>query len=194
MALNPLAPVTDYQSLLNRTFWFTSAAALGAVGLLRAYVPEIETALVHMDTHLSSRAGDMLPIRAGYLLPALGLGLLARVFRLHNHLSHWLGISECFDIEVILPEFARQLGIDARKVPAETWRAHRHPVMHQAFYRFASGNSPQIDGHLVHQALDLWSWFWIGLQSVVVYTLTGPAIPGGVKNDPFPGENCSLHC
>ena len=39
--------------------------------------------------------------------------------------------------------------------------------------RFASGNSPQIDGHLIHQALDLWSWFWTGLQTSLVFIVTG---------------------
>ena len=35
MPLNPLAPVTDYQSMLNRIFWFTTAAAL-VVGVVAA--------------------------------------------------------------------------------------------------------------------------------------------------------------
>lgn len=171
MSLNPLSPVTDYQSLLNRIFWFTSAAALGAVALLRDNVAGIDSALRHIDLYLDTGSGEILPIPAGYLLPALAIGLFARVFRLHGQLSHWLGISERFDIGVILPEFAKQLGIEPAEVSETQWLEHRHHTMRSAFYRFASSNSPQIDPHLVHQALDLWSWFWIGLQSVFVFAM-----------------------
>ncbi len=45
-----------------------------------------------------------------------------------------------------------------------------------AFYKFTSSKSPQIDEHLVHQALDLWSWFWVGLEATVVFVLTGFAL------------------
>lgn len=173
MALNPLAPVTDYQSMLNRIFWFTSAAALGAVGLLRANVPAVDAALERIDLYFSSGAGDLLPIPAGYLLPALGIGLFARVYRLHGQLSLWLGISERFDVDVIMPELARQVEVDIRSVPDDQWLEHRDDVMRHAFYRFAGGNSPQIDADLIQHALDLWSWFWIGVQATVVFVVTG---------------------
>jgi hypothetical protein len=172
MALNPLAPVTDYQSLLNRIFWFTSVAALGAISLLEANVPTIRAALVSFDQALAAGFVEKLPIRASYLLPALSVALLARVFRLHGQLSHWLGISEQFDAKIIMPEFARQLGVDPVTIPEQQWLDHRQEVMRQAFYRFTSSDSPGIDRHLIHQALDLWSWFWAGLQSAVVFSLT----------------------
>ena len=42
-----------------------------------------------------------------------------------------------------------------------------------AFYRFAGSEAPQIDSHLIHQARDLWSWFWIGLETALLYFMTG---------------------
>ena len=173
MALNPLAPVTDYQSMLNRIFWFTSAAALGAIGLLGAHVPMIETALARIDFDLDSGEGTFLPIPAGYLLPALAVGLLVRVYRVHGQISHWLGISERFDVDVIIKELARRSGIAVESVPDHQWVDHRHDIMQRAFYRFASSRAPQIDEHLIHQALDQWSWFWIGLDAAVVYAIAG---------------------
>jgi len=141
--------------------------------LLEANLPTIETALQSFDKSLASGVTEKLPIRASYLLPALGVGLFARVFRLHGQFSHWLGISERFDVDVIMPEFVRGLGIAVDTVTEREWLEHRHDVMRQAFYRFASSNSPEIDGHLIHQALDLWSWFWTGLQTAVVFARTG---------------------
>jgi hypothetical protein len=176
MALNPLAPVTDYQSMLNRIFWFTSAAALLAVWLLRTYIPALDGALAKVDFDVPTGAGKLWPVPGGYLLPALAVGLVSRVFRIHSQLGHWLGIRERFDIDVILTEFARRVGIDVDDVTDDEWQEHRHDLMRQAFYRFASSKSPQIDEHLIHQALDLWSWFWIGLEAAMLFVLTGLAL------------------
>jgi hypothetical protein len=173
MAINPLSPVTDYQSSLNRIFWFTSAAALGAVWLLRKYLPEVDIFLSRFDFDSQSGAGKLLPIAGGYLIPALGVGLVSRIFRVHSQVGHWLGIRERFDIDVILHELAQRIDLDVESVSDEEWTTHRHDLMRNAFYHFANSRSPQIDEHLIHQAIDLWSWFWIGLESAVVFVVTG---------------------
>jgi hypothetical protein len=171
--LNPLAPVTDYQSMLNRIFWFTTAAALAAVWLLRLRVPVLNEALHQLD--VAPIAGDK-TLPAGYLLPALAVGVLTRVFRLHARLSDLLGIRECFDIDVIIAEFARQLGIDLAPLSPARLRADRPAIMRQAFYRYVASSSPQIDLPLVHQALDAWSWFWTSLEATCLFTLTSFAL------------------
>ena len=159
--------------MLNRICWFTSAAAMGAVWLLRTHVPTVEALLNQIDLAVQTNEGKLLPIPGGSLLPALAVGLVARVFRVHSHLGHWLGIRERFDIEVILTELGRRVGIDTATISEEQWLAHRYDLMRQSFYQFASSRSPQIDEHLIHQALDLWSWFWIGLEATAVFVLTG---------------------
>jgi len=45
--------------------------------------------------------------------------------------------------------------------------------MRTAFYAFVSGHQPQIDPQLVHQALDAWSWFWIGVEATLLFVLAG---------------------
>jgi hypothetical protein len=176
MALNPLAPITDYQSTLNRIFWFTSAAALGAVWLLRAHLPAVDLALSRFDFEPQSGVGKILPIAGGYLIPAVAVGLLSRIFRIHSQLGHWLGIRERFDIDVILAELGRRVDVDVEVVSEEEWLIHRHDLMRKAFYQFASSRSPQIDEHLIHQALDLWSWFWIVLEASFLFVVTGLAL------------------
>ena len=173
MSLNPLAPVTDYQSSLNRIFWFTSLAALAATSMIQAHIPEVKHALIHLDEALGTSIDDMLPIRAGILLPAITIGLLARIYRLHGRISHWLGISERFDIDIIIPEFAKQLGIEPDSISEAERLEHRHDIMREAFYRFTGSHSPEIDSHLVYQAIDLWSWFWSGVQSAAIFIVTG---------------------
>ncbi len=173
MPLNPLAPVTDYQSMLNRIFWFTTASALAAAWLLRSHVPEWNAALGRLDGIVTLGADKGLPTTGGYLLPALAVGIAARVFRLHGRVSEWLGISERFDIHVIMGEFAEQLGIDLAPVGEERMRNARGGFMRKAFYPFVSSSKPQIDPHLVHQALDAWSWQWVTVESLVVFAVTG---------------------
>ena len=52
MPLNPLAPVTDYQSMLNRIFWFTTAAALAAIWMLRLHIPALDALLSRVDSRV----------------------------------------------------------------------------------------------------------------------------------------------
>ena len=173
MPLNPLAPVTDYQSMLNRIFWFTTASALVAVWLLRLYVPGLEAQLSKIDFAVQFGGDKTLPIPAGYLFPALAMGLLTRVYRLHARISDWLEIRERFDIDVIMSEMADQLSIDLTLIPEQRLIEHRSHFMRTAFYAFANGHRPQIDPQLIHQALDAWSWFWIGVETTLVFLLAG---------------------
>jgi len=176
MSLNPLAPVTDYQSMLNRIFWFTSASALAAVWMLRMKLPALNTLLQQIDFTLEFGGDKIVPIPGGYLLPALAIGLGSRVFRIHGQLAGWLGIRERFDIDVIISELARRTGVNLDGVPEEELTYHRHKIMRDGFYQFVGGSQPQIDQQLIHRALDLWSWFWIGLEATVVFVFTGFAL------------------
>lgn len=176
MSLNPLAPVTDYQSMLNRIFWFTTASALAAIWMLRLFVPALDASLSRIDFAVAMGGDKVLPISGGYLLPALAIGIATRVFRLHARISDWLGIRESFDVEVILAEFAARLAIDLDAVGDDQLRRARHSVMRKAFYPFVSGPQPQIDQQLIQQALDAWSWFWVGVEATLVFTLASFAL------------------
>lgn len=184
MPLNPLAPVSDYQSMLQRIFWFTTAAALAGTWLLRLYLPELDRTLRQIDFTVAMGGDKLLPIPGGYLLPALAVGLVTRIFHVHARISNWLGIRECFDVDVIIAELASQSGIDLARVPDAEVRDARHRVMRKAFYPYVSGGAPQIDAQLIQQALDAWSWLWIGIEATFVFTCTGfGLIAGGLLMD-----------
>ena len=184
MSLNPLTPVTDYQSMLNRIFWFTSASALVAIWLLRANVPALDLLLRKIDFSVAFGNDKMLPMPAGYLLPALAVGLLTRVYRVHAHLSDWFGIRECFDVDVIIAQFAEELAIDLSLIPENRLTECRHNLMRRIFYPYVSGTPTPIDPQLVQQALDAWSWFWIGLEASLVFLLTGFVLVACRKFEP----------
>jgi hypothetical protein len=172
MSLNPLTPITNYQSMLNRIFWFTTASALVAVWMLRLHLPALDAALSKIDFALTLRGGAVFPTPGGYLLPALAIGLASRIFRLHARISDLLGIRECFDLEVIIGSMAQELSVELESTELERLRKARHEVMRKAFYPFVSPSNPQIDPQLILQALDAWSWFWIGLEAALIFTLT----------------------
>jgi hypothetical protein len=184
MSLNPLTPVTDYQSMLNRIFWFTSAAALVAVWLLRVNVPTIDLLLKKIDFSVAFASDKILPMPAGYLLPALAVGMFTRIYRLHARISDWLGIRESFDVDVIIAEFADQLAFDLTLIPEERLTECRHGLMRRIFYPYVSGPQTPIDPQLIQQALDAWSWFWIGIEATLVFLLTGLTLVAARKYEP----------
>jgi hypothetical protein len=173
MPLNPLAAVTDYQSMLNRIFWFTTAFALGAIWMLRLHVPELDALLSRIDFDVALKGDKLLPAPGGYLLPALAIGIATRVFRLHARISDWLGIRECFDLEVIIGQMADRLGVDLEPIGKDQLRRARHSIMRKAFYPYVSGSQPQVDQQLILQALDAWSWFWVGVEGALLFAVTG---------------------
>jgi hypothetical protein len=179
MSLHPLFPVSDYQSMINRICWFTSASALAGVWLLRQHNPALDELLRQIDFRLAFGGDKIVPVPGGYLLPALTVGILTRIFRLHARISDWLGIRECFDLDVIIAELVRRLAIDLSNVPREQLVERRHAIMRQAFYPFVSSRQTPIDRELVLQALDAWSWFWIGIEATLVFTLTGLVLVAG---------------
>jgi hypothetical protein len=173
MSLNPLAPVTDHQSMLNRIFWFTTVSALVAVWLLRLHVPALNRLLSEIDYTVQLGDNKLLPVPGGFLLPALAVGLVTRIYRVHARISDWLGIRECFDVDIIIGELVAQSSIDLGPIGRDELVKRRHSIMRQAFYPFVSGPRPNIDPQLIQQALDAWSWFWIGVEAWFVCVLTG---------------------
>ncbi len=179
MSLNPLSPVTDYQSMLNRIFWFTTASALVGTWMLRLYIPGLDRLLSEIDVTVAFGGDKILPMPGGYLLPALAVGMLTRIYRLHARISDWLGIRECFDVEIIIAELAAQLAIDLSLVAEEQLIESRHNIMRRAFYPYVGGTQSQIDPQLIQQALDAWSWFWIGVEATLVFMLAGLGLIAG---------------
>jgi len=179
MSFSPLTPVTNYQSMLNRIFWFTSAVAIVAIWILRLNNAAFDALLHQIDFNVEFGGNKTLPMPGGYLLPALAVGLATRIFRLHARISDGLGIRESFDIDVIIGEFASQLGMDLTSIGDDELVKHRHRIMRSAFYSYVSGSRPQIDSQLIEQALDAWSWFWVGVEATVVFVVTGLALVAG---------------
>jgi hypothetical protein len=184
MSLNPLTPITDYQSMLNRIFWFTTLWALVGVWILRLYLPTLDRLLQQIDFTVAFGNDKVLPVPGGFLFPALTVGILTRIFHFHARIADALGIRECFDLDIIIAELAARSSVDLTFVPQSALQQHRHAIMRRAFYPFVTGERPAIDQQLVFQALDAWSWFWIGVEATLVFILTGFGLVAGAAYQP----------
>src|SRR5262245_8453084 len=119
--------------MLSRSFWFTTGAALVAVLMLRLYLPGLDGLLNRIDFAVDLGSNKILPMPGGYLIPALSVGMLARIYHLHARISDWLGIRECFDVDVIIDELVARSAIDLSSIAREQLVERRHSIMRTAF-------------------------------------------------------------
>ena len=175
MSYNPLAQVKDYQSMLNRIFLFSVIWASVVVWLLRSNWTWLNQLLSNLD--LDVEIGPVKKVRLlGYLLPGAVIALAARAIRLHDRVSDVLKVRLRFDVEQILRPLAEGSGFPTGQLDLEQLRSSRSQLMRPAFYRYASSTKPVIDTHLIYEALDWWSWYWVLVEGVALFLPAGIAL------------------
>lgn len=175
MSLNPLAPVTDYSSMLYRIFICTTVAGIIATRLIRLHCKPVDDYLKYYDIPVD--LGIIKDFKAlGFLLPAVLIALFARVIKLHNRVSDLLGIRTRFDVDEILRPLAEGSGFAVGSLNLDSLRKNRQNLMERAFYRYASYSDAKINKHLIQQAYDWWSWYWVILESAVIFIPVGIAL------------------
>ena len=146
----PLPRSASYRiAIIGLLFYICALVPLG-IGVSYATHAAL---LNQIDLQVELSGNKTLPIPGGFLFPALAVGMLTRVFRLHARISDWLGIRETFDIEVIMREFAMDLDLDVTSLTYDQLAENRHSIMRSTFYAFVSGSHPAVDEQLIHQAL-----------------------------------------
>ena len=154
------------------------------VWILRLYLPTLERLLQQVDFTVAFGNDKVLPVPGGFLFPALAVGILTRIFHFHARIADVLGIRECFDLDIIIAELAARSSVDITFVPQSALQQHRHAIMRRTFYPFVTRERPAIDQQLVFQALDAWSWFWVGVEAALVFTLTSFCLLAGAAYQP----------
>ncbi len=107
-----------------------------------------------------------------FIVPAFLVAGVARVMRLHDKVSDWFRIRERFDLYRILIPLCGAVGIAIDVPLSEKLKSKRHKAMAR-FYRYASFEDPKISKALVLSAIDLWTWYWILLEAMVLLALAG---------------------
>lgn len=171
MSLNPLAKVTDYNSMLFRIFVFTLLWSVIATWLLRRAFPSLDSFLSQLDLEVELEFVKV-PKMLGYVVPALCVALLARIIRLHDRISDLFHIREQFDVDYILLPLAKGAGVAVGTLSIDKLAESRSRLMARTFYPFASSTDPKIDKHLIHEALDWWSWYWVLVEGLFIFLCT----------------------
>jgi hypothetical protein len=165
MSLNPFASVDNYAaSMLNKIGVFSFFALLGAIALLRSYLPSLDAILASLSPEIEV-AG--IKVGAGTVIPAILLALMSRMFKLHDRLSDLLGIRRRFDQEAILLPMALASGATLSIEQVRRLRERRREFMGLVFYKYVSStkDKAEIDRHAITIALDQWAWYWILLEA-----------------------------
>ena len=166
-SMNPLAPVKDYPAMLYRIFFFTAIVSSVATWLLRIHFPKLDAVLSNLDIDVDLKFVKEVKL-LGYVLPGVVIAFVARAIRLHDRISDLFRIRENFDIHSIILPLAAGSGVSVGALKMDQLRASRSHLMGRIFYAYASSTNPQIDRHLIVEALDWWSWFWVLTEAVAL--------------------------
>lgn len=169
----PFERPTNYGEMLNKIGMFT---------FLVAFV--LTLLVAHCSTVIASRLSSIqipveiwsLHISVLYVVPALIIATLARIIRLHDRVSDVFGIRAKFDVYRILIPLCGAVDIPVGPVFRDKLRRERNRAMLRTFYRYASFEEPAISKAAVLGSIDVWTWYWILLEAIVMLIIAGAVL------------------
>jgi hypothetical protein len=99
------------------------------------------------------------------------VSVLSGAAKLHDRISHVLGLRQRFDVQYILKPLAEGAGIEVDDEVEAVIVRRRHILMERTFYEYTGDDRVTIGTHLVQSALDAWGWFWVCEEAAVVLLL-----------------------
>jgi len=171
----PFDRPTSYGEMLNKIGIFTFLSALGLTLVVAYFVPA-----VHRSLNSEPTTVEILTLKIPLLFvvaPAI-IALLARIFRLHDKMSDLFGLRARFDLYRILIPLCGSLQISVDKDFRDKLSSRRETAMERTYYAYASFEDPKISKALVLSAIDLWTWYWILVESCVLLGIGGVVLLG----------------
>ncbi|MCK5614104.1 hypothetical protein KAR91_70220 [Candidatus Pacearchaeota archaeon] len=171
----PVSTPKNYSEMLNKIFVWTFIVACFAIFLLKTFIPKFGELFGSFSSAFPSneyKILGLLPTPLGIIIPALALGVFFRIIKMHDLFSSIFRIRMRFDVnEILLPlALGSEAQINIQQI--KQFKSHRKQLMSSVFFSYASSTNPKIDEHLIHMALDSWSWYWIIVESIVIAVLT----------------------
>ncbi len=165
-----IAQPESYSDMLERVFHTTFFSGFVCTLILASASPAVKKVLdsIQRETEI----GPIKGLKTLYVLVPIGIALISRIVRLHDKISDVFHIRVRFDTQYILFPMAELSGFELE--PAMKRRIHslRESVMYKVFYPYAGFAAPEIDKQLVRTALDNWGWFWVGVESGLLFAVT----------------------
>lgn len=138
---------------------FRSVETYGSLGAVISAIPEASALNV-----------------SGFAIAGI-IALLSHILQLHDRISDFLGIRRRFDRNRILVPLAKLVGVNLAKRQLDEIIAKRETLMRDLFYRYASSraDNPVVDRHDIEHALAAWSWLWVFVEGIPLFTAAGIA-------------------
>ncbi len=165
-----IAQPESYSDMLERVFATTVVTGIVCTLILASASPVVKSLLGSIQTE--TEIGPVKGLKVLYVLPPIALALISRIIRLHDKISDLLRIRFRFDTQYILFPMAQLSGHSLNKNVRQRIRSVRKSAMYKVFYPYAGFESPKIDKQLVRTALDNWGWFWVGIESELLFIVT----------------------
>jgi hypothetical protein len=155
----------NYNEMLNKIGISTFLLSLALTWVVARYVPKIGALLSSSGTEVEVLT---MHVKILYVVPAIVIAVLARIIRLHNCVSTIFGIRARFDLYKILIPLSGAAGLAVNHDFRELLRLHRIRAMQKTFYVYAGFEEPKISKDIVLAAIEMWTWYWILLEFLVL--------------------------
>lgn len=156
--------------MLDKIGWFTWFEALCLAWLLSHFVPPLPARFSAFTVPVKIPV-EGLVVGLFYFLVASGIAIAARAFRMHDRISDLFYIRSTFDVYRILTPLAGAVGIPVSPASRRILITERKRIMERTFYQYASFAEPKISKELVLGAVDIWTWYWIACELLVLLAL-----------------------
>lgn len=111
-----------------------------------------------------------------YILPSLIWIFISISLKVHDRLSNLFKIRHRFDYNHVLLKFVEKLNIPLNDVKKSNLSKNRKDLMYKIFYKYADSSKPESDDnispHLIHKALNNWTYFWVLLEGQIFIIAT----------------------
>jgi len=170
-----LGRVRNYPEMLKKIFWWDFIVVSAALWFLEQNTPFLNDTLSRLTVSLKTPA--FVIDFPGFVIPAIILAIVSKVWKFHDRLSDVLGIRQRFDLFHVLMPLAKNSRYDLTEAQVR-WimgsKRLRKLLMSVVFYKYASSGegAAVIDRHYIEQALDQWSWYWVFLDAAFVSMIT----------------------
>lgn len=160
----------SYSDILVRIFTSSLMTGVACTIVLCIVSPDIKQFIESIPGQ--SDIGPFKGLATSYVLIPFIISLFSRAIKLHDKISNILRIRQKFDVEHILFNIVRGVGMDINGTLKAFLKLKHQEVMYKVFYEYAGFNEPKIDRQLVRSALDSWGWFWAALESSMILLIT----------------------
>lgn len=164
----PKLTVANYPEMLRKLSASVFLVTTACVWLLRIEIAPIDQALRSFDISQVKLLGEF-PVPSGTVTAAFLIAVLSESVKLHDKVSRLFQVRSAFDYRWILVPMALCASATIGRGQLRRLAVERDRLMAEVFYKYVSGsNNPEIDKHLVTQALTAWSWYWICVEAIAV--------------------------